>query len=1486
MSDQYYFLGARRFAVRAALVAVAALVLGLLAANPASAARGLATISGEVTLPEGASRYQDGQIRLRDTQTGEVVAKASLRRGSNYTFRGVQAGSYRVTFNRISGQAYAAAQYFDGVAEHEGSDAATPVVVRPGEDRLDVNAALVVGGSVVGRLVDSDGLPMAGCLAQALSPDRTLITRSDRTNKEGYFSIGGLSTGAYTVRIAGGTGGCRFGTQHLVADGTPLSLERDDAVPVDVTIGEATTLTSDVVYATGSAIRGMVSVPEGHGDSRAGAVVVRDFETGELARRVRVKRSGEYAVRGLTEGSYRVTFNRISGFSSLAAQFYRDSVESNGRGGATPVTVGDRSVTGIDASLATGGSISGRLVDAQGGKVRYCQVQALDPRTVRRTRPGASGRQHLVTRSEYVQRDGTFTVGGLSTGAYVLKVSGRRGACREARFLADDGTLKTGPVSASHIDVVLGEDTEVGDVESPVQSSGITGTLPTRLSYDERVVVIRDAATGARVRTARANYRSGYYSARGLAAGTYRVTFNRLSGYSRYAAEFFDGVPESGGRGEANLIELGELEVRSGVDATLAPGGSVSGRLVSPGGSPLSRCFVQAVDPRTVGIRNPGHSGTQHLVTRMGRTNSRGEFSIDGLSTGNYLVRLTPGGGCRNGIQYFAGSDQVAVAPGAAGASPVAVRLGEETAIGDMLAKAGSTLAGRIHNSRSSTRVVVRDAATGQVVRSKAVRPRRVASYSFGALLPGSYRVTFNRVSGQSRSAAQFYDRVAEQDGRGAADLVTIGEDEPTVGIDAFLVTGGVLRGRLVDESGEGIRCTVQAVDPRTAAAAHPGNTGRQHLVTRTGTSRAHGGFTIRGLSEGTYAVRVVPSRQCRNGIGYATGDGQSTDKDPAQAVPSQAVLGSTVKVGTLVYPRGGGIAGQIDLPAGGIGSDLRVIVRDAEGRFVGAEQAANDGSYSVRGLGAGSYRVTFNRVSGVAYSAPQIYDGTGEGAGADGATRVVIDADGDLVRDIDATLVEGGRITGKLVYQSGRLAKRCEVQAFTRSDRLVTRTDRVNQTGRFFIRGLSTGNYRLRVIDCAAGAQFYTGEEDGSLSKVPSDQALIPVVVGQPTSVETLTYDEVGIDSISNVTRPSITGRAQVGSTMTTDGGGWNPQDVDLAFQWRRDGSPIAGATNASYDVLAADRGTKLSVRVVASAPGFRDGAETSAESAVIGSPAIANVVAPTVSGAPEVGQVLTATNGTWDPADVTLTFQWLAGGAPVVEATSATYTLVRSDLGKRMSVRVTAAKDGFDPAAKTSAETEAVADTTAPDTAITSGPDQGSVVRESSVVFAFTGSPSGDSDRFECRVDAAAFSACTSPTRLTGLSDGLHAFEVRAVDAVGNADTTPAARSFTVDTRPVVQPPSAACTQAEADSAAALGQVSSVSKKLKAAKKQQSKAKKAVKKAKKSEASSAKKAKQVKKAKAKVKKAKAKVKKVIKSLKSAVASFKDAQNRVDQNC
>ncbi len=52
-----------------------------------------------------------------------------------------------------------------------------------------------------------------------------------------------------------------------------------------------------------------------------------------------------------------------------------------------------------------------------------------------------------------------------------------------------------------------------------------------------------------------------------------------------------------------------------------------------------------------------------------------------------------------------------------------------------------------------------------------------------------------------------------------------------------------------------------------------------------------------------------------------------------------------------------------------------------------------------------------------------------------------------------------------------------------------------------------------------------------------------------------------------------------------------------------------------------------------------------------------------------------------------------------------------------------------------------------------------------------------------FECSLDGATFTACTSPQVFTGITNGPHTFAVRAIDAVGNIDTTPASTTWLVD-------------------------------------------------------------------------------------------------------
>jgi Bacterial TSP3 repeat/Right handed beta helix region len=127
--------------------------------------------------------------------------------------------------------------------------------------------------------------------------------------------------------------------------------------------------------------------------------------------------------------------------------------------------------------------------------------------------------------------------------------------------------------------------------------------------------------------------------------------------------------------------------------------------------------------------------------------------------------------------------------------------------------------------------------------------------------------------------------------------------------------------------------------------------------------------------------------------------------------------------------------------------------------------------------------------------------------------------------------------------------------------------------------------------------------------------------------------------------------------------------------------------------------------------------------------------------------------------------------------------------------SVKATDAAGNTDTSPATRSWTEQAvtpppADTTAPDTTISSAPS--GTTTSTSADFGFASSESGST--FQCSLDSGAWSACTSPRSYSGLAVGSHAFAVKATDAAGNTDATPAAQSWTVQS---TEGGGASCTQ-----------------------------------------------------------------------------------------
>ncbi|HLL52304.1 MAG TPA: endonuclease/exonuclease/phosphatase family protein [Myxococcaceae bacterium] len=169
--------------------------------------------------------------------------------------------------------------------------------------------------------------------------------------------------------------------------------------------------------------------------------------------------------------------------------------------------------------------------------------------------------------------------------------------------------------------------------------------------------------------------------------------------------------------------------------------------------------------------------------------------------------------------------------------------------------------------------------------------------------------------------------------------------------------------------------------------------------------------------------------------------------------------------------------------------------------------------------------------------------------------------------------------------------------------------------------------------------------------------------------------------------------------------------------------------------------------------------------------------------------------------PPDTSLTL----GPVGVVTTTSATFEFIGSETGgfecsldgsvftscvspksysgmtegpHTFTVRAVDAAGNVDPSPSSRTWT---VDTAPPDTTVTSGP--ASVTNATTASFTFTATEPGS---FECSLDGGAFDACTSPRDYSGLGNGSHTFRVRALDTVGNADPTPASRTWTVDITP----------------------------------------------------------------------------------------------------
>lgn len=177
--------------------------------------------------------------------TGRLALRQRTTADGSYRFRDLPAGDYRLAFHRAPANSSLAAEWWQNRADGIGLAGATPVTVA-GDVVTGISPTLDPGGSVVGRLLDRAGDPVAGCVVKARGRDGSLAIRRAVSDARGRFTIGGLSTARYLVMVNRSCNGSPTRSFYDADSPTGTTIRLWKADSVAVTRGRTTRLGAEL----------------------------------------------------------------------------------------------------------------------------------------------------------------------------------------------------------------------------------------------------------------------------------------------------------------------------------------------------------------------------------------------------------------------------------------------------------------------------------------------------------------------------------------------------------------------------------------------------------------------------------------------------------------------------------------------------------------------------------------------------------------------------------------------------------------------------------------------------------------------------------------------------------------------------------------------------------------------------------------------------------------------------------------------------------------------------------------------------------------------------------------------------------------------------------------------------------------------------------------------------------------------------------------
>lgn len=701
------------------------------------------------------------------------------------------------------------------------------VTVRPGKVTSGVNAVLAFDGSIAGIVKNMGGQPLSGICAVAVGPGDDFLFA--RTKADGTYKLAKAPPGAYQMEfIPGGSfSDCGNKGNYL-------------PVTAAATVTSQVTSTVNAVMPTGGVLTGVIT--DVRGKPLAGVCV---FSSGQsfFGNQIVTKSDGSYRMTQLFTGSYDVGFSGGCGnTTSVAPQAYKGDPTFFA---PRAVTVTQGAITsGIGARMRPGGTITGHVTDTAGNSVGGTCV-FLEAAT------GAGGGGEFADLA--VSRHGHYSVTNLPPGQYDVIFSGRaighRG-CGPSPF-ADQQFKGLGVGARPDLVSVPGGAVTSGVNATLAPAGKISGVVRNTAgrTLGNICVTATDAATKATGTTF--TVRHGHYVLPDLPAGRYKVEFTNC-GATDFGFGFGPNYANQWYKGKSTAASADPVVVKggattTGINAALRPGGAIAGQVVFKRGSrPVAFVCVAAFTP-------------DFSVFSEGLTDRRGNYVLNGLSTGNYLVEFAP---C-SFESALAGQIKTGTVHVVAGHEVRGVR--ETLQVGGSIA--GAT---RFLGLPAASR-----AAPGTCVEVLPLRPANLGTEAFTSnggsyvatnLAPGPYQVVFGDPACSSDEPSLV---------QRTSSVVYVTSRHTTGGVNTTLSVTGGISGAVRAPGGSAIKgVCAEAVSPRgTVIGVSAGN-----------------GYAITGLQPGRYKIEFTTG--C-GAIGFAT-------RWYKNAATEQGATAIVVKAGTI----------------------------------------------------------------------------------------------------------------------------------------------------------------------------------------------------------------------------------------------------------------------------------------------------------------------------------------------------------------------------------------------------------------------------------------------------------------------------------------------------------------------------------------------------------------------------------------------------------